>query len=95
MFDGYFTSMYRCYLLRDGRIVKAENLDVATLEEAIVAGRRLLAEQSRDRIFSGIEIWFGTAMLYAGSGGEGSGGTMIDGASIGGALGQPVTPAQR
>ncbi len=64
-FNGKLTSMYRCYLLRAGRIVKADNLDVATLEQAIIAGRSMLADQPMDKSFSGFEIWHGTAMLHA------------------------------
>ena len=57
--------MYRCYLLREGRIVKAENLDVATLEDAIIAGRQLLTAQAPSRGFRGIEIWHGASLLYS------------------------------
>jgi hypothetical protein len=57
--------MFRCYLLRDGRIAKAENLDAATLGQAVTIARRLLQEQPHDRGLSGIEIWDGAAMLYS------------------------------
>jgi hypothetical protein len=86
--------MYRCYLLRDGRIVKAENLDVATLDQAIAAGRRLLADQPRDRIFSGIEIWHGTTMLYADTHGQGGDGTSGHN-DVGFGRGASMTPAQQ
>ncbi len=66
--------MYRCYLLREGRIVKAENLDVATLDNAIVAGRELLAAQAPSRGFNGIEIWHAASLLYSEKKGDCAGG---------------------
>jgi len=57
--------MYRCYLLRDGRIAKAENLEVKTLTDAIVTGRKLLVEQPVAKNYTGIEIWQAASLLYS------------------------------
>ncbi len=57
--------MYRCYLLREGHIVKADNLDAATVEQAVVAARQLLAGHVTTSPFDGIEIWLGATMVYA------------------------------
>ncbi|PPQ30123.1 hypothetical protein [Rhodopila globiformis] len=57
--------MYRCYLIRNGRIVRGDNLDAATLEQAVADGRRLLALRSRSGPFSGIEIWSGSTLVYS------------------------------
>ena len=53
--------MFRCHFTQGDRIVMGENLDVATLKEAISEGQRLLAERSQ---FDGIEIWDGPKLLY-------------------------------
>src|SRR3954452_16128154 len=57
--------MYRCYLIRNGRIVRGDYLDVATLEKAVAEARRLMAMQSRCGPFSGIEIWSGASLVYS------------------------------
>jgi hypothetical protein len=57
--------MYRCYLLRNGRIVRGDNLDVETLDKAIADGFRLLAMGERSGPFSGMEIWRGASLLYS------------------------------
>lgn len=57
--------MYRCYLICGGRIAKGDDLDVDTLNEAILHGRMLLATQPQSEHFIGIEIWRGTSLLYS------------------------------
>jgi hypothetical protein len=57
--------MYRCYLVRAGRIAMGYDLDVGILDEAIACGRRLLAAQPEAENFSGIEIWCRTSLLYS------------------------------
>jgi hypothetical protein len=58
--------MYRCYLIRDGRIAVGEDLDADTLDRAVAQGRRLLAAQQDAENFRGIEIWQGRSLLYKG-----------------------------
>lgn len=57
--------MYRCYLICGGRIAKGDDLDVDTLDDAILSGRMLLATQPQADCFTGIEIWLGTSLLYS------------------------------
>jgi hypothetical protein len=57
--------MYRCYLVRDGRIVMGDDLNVDTFDEAIARGRQLLAAQPDAEEFSGIEIWHRAKLLYS------------------------------
>ena len=56
--------MYRCYLTRGDHIVAVEDLDVATLSEAIAAGYVLLEERSAVDNVDGIEIWQDRSFLY-------------------------------
>jgi hypothetical protein len=56
--------MYRCYLTRGDQIVTVEDLDVATLSEAITAGYALLQQRSATDNLDGIEIWQDRAFLY-------------------------------
>jgi hypothetical protein len=58
-------AMYRCYLVRAGRIAMGDDLDVDTLDEAIACGCRLLAAQPEAENFSGIEIWARASLLYS------------------------------
>ncbi|MDR3531044.1 MAG: hypothetical protein P4L90_10895 [Rhodopila sp.] len=57
--------MYRCYLIRAGRIAIGDAVNVETLNKAIAHGRRLLAAQPQAEAFTGIEIWRGTSLLYS------------------------------
>jgi len=57
--------MYRCYLIRNGRIARGDYLDAATLEQAVAEGRLLMAMQSRCGPFSGMEIWCGASLVYS------------------------------
>jgi hypothetical protein len=56
--------MYRCYLIRKGRIALGDDADGKTLAEALAHGRRLIASQSPGGTFSGFEIWDGASMVY-------------------------------
>jgi hypothetical protein len=56
--------MYRCYLTRGGQIVASEDLDVATLSEAITAGYAVLQEKPATDDLDGIEIWQDRSLLY-------------------------------
>ena len=42
-----------------------DNLDVATLEEAIAAGKKMLAESAVADNLDGIEVWDRATFLYA------------------------------
>ena len=57
--------MYRCYLIRNGRIAMGDDLDVETLAKALTHGRRLIAARSETETFSGMEIWCGTSLVYS------------------------------
>jgi hypothetical protein len=58
-------AMYRCYLIRDGRIARGDDFDVRTLWKAKALGRKLFALQPQTDNFSGIEIWQGASLLYS------------------------------
>ena len=57
--------MYRCYLIHQGRITKAEELASATLAEAVAEGQALLQTDAGTRPDSGIEIWHHASCLYS------------------------------
>lgn len=57
--------MYRCYLIRDGRIAIGDNIDADSLAAAIAHGRRLMTDQSRADVFTGLEIWSGDSLVYS------------------------------
>ena len=53
---------YRCYFLgADGRIKEVEDIHCGTDDEAIAAGRQLVARRA-DR--DGFEIWNGTRRIH-------------------------------
>jgi hypothetical protein len=56
--------MYRCYLTRGGQIASVEDLDVATLSEAITAGYTVLQRKPATDNLDGIEIWQDRSLLY-------------------------------
>jgi hypothetical protein len=56
--------MYRCYLIRNGRIVWGENHDCHTTEEAKASARTLLMSHPHCNSFTGIEVWKGTTLVY-------------------------------
>jgi hypothetical protein len=57
--------MYRCYFIRDGRIVDGNDLDAETPAEAVAGGRRLLEARAWSGFISGMEIWCGEALVYS------------------------------
>jgi hypothetical protein len=56
--------MYRCYLIRNGRIAAGDDFDVETLASALERGRRLIADRSKTGAFNGLEIWCGASLVY-------------------------------
>jgi hypothetical protein len=54
--------MYRCYLIRNGRIALGDDVD--TLAHALDHGRHLMASRSAGGPFSGMEIWSGGTLVY-------------------------------
>jgi hypothetical protein len=69
-------AMYRCYLVRAGRIAMGDDLNVDTFDEAIARGRKLLAAQPEAENFSGIEIWHRARLLYSDDCYEGNAGDL-------------------
>ena len=55
---------YRCYLIKRGRIVLGEDVPGATLDDAVVAGKKMLADQPNTDQFNGFEIWQACSLLY-------------------------------
>jgi hypothetical protein len=55
---------YRCYVVQGGRIIAAEDIDAAALDEAKMAGFRMVEERSDSCQIDGIEIWQGSSFLY-------------------------------
>ena len=60
--------MYRCYLIRNGRIALGDDVDVDTLAHAMARGRRLMASRSAGGTCSGMEIWSGGTLVYSDTG---------------------------
>nr|WP_294553595.1 hypothetical protein [uncultured Rhodopila sp.] len=60
--------MYRCYLIRNGRIALGDDVDVDTLASALAHGRRLIASRSAGGMFNGMEIWSGATLVYSDTG---------------------------
>jgi hypothetical protein len=57
--------LFRCHFSKEGRIVQGENLDVYTLELAVVEGQRLLTEKAPADDLDGFEIWQDATLCYA------------------------------
>lgn len=57
--------MYRCYLIRNGRIALGDDVDADTLANALTWGRRLMASRAAGGMFSGMEIWNGATLVYS------------------------------
>jgi hypothetical protein len=57
--------MYRCYLIRNGRIALGDDADVETLANALAHGRRLMASRCAGGPFCGMEIWSGATLVYS------------------------------
>jgi hypothetical protein len=55
---------YRCYVVQGGRIIAAEDIDAAALDEAKMAGFRMVEERSDSCQIDGIEIWQGSSFLF-------------------------------
>jgi hypothetical protein len=66
--------MYRCYLIRNGRIALGDDVDVDTLANALAHGRRLMTSRSARGTFSGMEIWSGATLVYSDTGYAGESG---------------------
>jgi hypothetical protein len=66
--------MYRCYLIRNGRIALGDDVDVDTLTNALAFGRRLMASRSAGGTFSGMEVWSGGTLVYSDTGYAGESG---------------------
>jgi hypothetical protein len=60
--------MYRCYLIRNGRIARGDDVDVDTLASALTHARSLMASRSAGGMFSGMEIWSGGTLVYSDTG---------------------------
>jgi hypothetical protein len=56
--------MFRCHFTRSGHVAMGENIDSATLDDAIAAGKQMLAERAAADDLDGIEIWHRAAFLY-------------------------------
>jgi hypothetical protein len=56
--------MYRCYLLRAGRIGRRGDVDIESLDMAIVDCRSMLAMKPASEGFDGFEIWEGRSLIY-------------------------------
>lgn len=60
--------MYRCYFTQRGHIILGNDVNVATLPEAIVVGHRLLEQLAVSKGLDGLEIWENAKLLYASAG---------------------------
>jgi hypothetical protein len=56
--------MYRCYLIRNGRIAWGEYIDFPTTEEAKLGARALWKSHPEGNSFTGIEVWKGATLVY-------------------------------
>jgi hypothetical protein len=57
--------MYRCYILRDGRIHMRVEPDLAGVDEAIVCCRTILATHEERETLNGFEVWCGVSLVYS------------------------------
>jgi hypothetical protein len=60
--------MYRCHFMRAGRIAQGCNLNFDTLDAAITAAQKILADHIEPDDCDGLEIWLGSALLYLSGG---------------------------
>ena len=58
--------MYRCYLIRNRRIVWGEYLDCHTTDEAAAAARTLWMYHPKCNSFDDIEVWHGATLIHRG-----------------------------
>jgi hypothetical protein len=56
--------LYRCYLIRNGRIDLGYDINAERLADALAHGHAILTMQPRSTDFSGIEIWYGEFRVY-------------------------------
>ena len=56
--------MYRCYLIRNRRIVWGQYLDCHTDDEATASARALWTSHPNGNSFSGIEVWMGATLVH-------------------------------
>jgi DNA-binding XRE family transcriptional regulator len=56
--------MYRCYLLRNGRVAWAEDLDCHTTDEARACAQALLKSLPQGDGSTGIEVWKGATLVH-------------------------------
>ncbi|MEA2736787.1 MAG: hypothetical protein QOH05_94 [Acetobacteraceae bacterium] len=56
--------MYRCYMIRAGRIAMRVDPDVDDIEVAVLRCRLLLTMQAGDEGFGGFEVWRGVSLVY-------------------------------
>jgi hypothetical protein len=55
---------YRCYFIRNGRIVLGYDINLERLVDAVTHGHAILKMQPKSANFSGIEIWHGESRVY-------------------------------
>jgi hypothetical protein len=56
--------VYRCYLIRNGRIGLSYDICLERLADAVAEGHMILMMQPGSAGFSGIEIWCGGSRVY-------------------------------
>jgi hypothetical protein len=56
--------VYRCYLVRNGRIELGYDINSERLADAVAQGYAILTMQPPSANFSGIEIWHGGSRVY-------------------------------
>ena len=56
--------MYRCYILRDGRIQMRVDPDLPDIDEAIVCCRTILGMHEEREQLNGFEVWRGVSLIY-------------------------------
>jgi hypothetical protein len=56
--------MYRCYLIRNGRIAWGEDLDCDTTDDAKAGARALWISRPDSNSFTGLEVWKGATLVH-------------------------------
>jgi hypothetical protein len=56
--------VYRCYLIRNGRIESGYDIYSERLSDAVAQGQAIIMMQAQPASFSGIEIWCGESRVY-------------------------------
>jgi hypothetical protein len=57
-------TLYRCYLIRNGRIELGYDINSESLADAISRGHAILKMQPQSASFNGIEIWRGESRVH-------------------------------